>query len=459
MNRTSNFASTKFRLIGVLVSILFLTGFPLMAMVRPPPAILNAPNPRYAAYPISKLSTSAPAQSENPHTMAATYYSFRGNLKASINLNNKGLVPLEVKPTLFNLAGERLEVPPVTVEATTFQIFDLAEWAGPGGPSFQQGSLQLFYQGKDMLLGAQVKIVDSASSLMFDEQLGEPAAMYSSRLEGLWWLPTPDSQVGIAISNTTDSTQVASLDMDGIEPKQQGSKEMVLQPHETVLIDPAKDVSYRPAVVLETGGISINHSGKPGSLIARAMIQDLGKGFSSAVQFADPGKAKSSKLHGAGLRLGEIAGEELTPVVVARNISDRTAVLHGRIRYTKRDGSEGVTALREVRLRAGEAKAWEIGEISRPQSAGVESAGLEIDYSTEPGSVVVSALSVSRSGNHVFHVPMLDVAAQRSSTGAYPFYLYGTSSTVVYIKNTTAVEQKYVAHLNYEGGNWSEPHF
>ncbi|HXG06804.1 MAG TPA: hypothetical protein VNI77_05700 [Nitrososphaera sp.] len=394
------------------------------------------------------------AQSDKPHTMAATYYSLQGNLETSISLNNKGLLPLEVKPTLFNLAGERLDVPPVTVDATSFQVFDLAEWASHGDPTFQQGSLQLFYQGKDLLLGAQVKITDPDSSLIFDEQLIEPKGMLSSRLEGLWWFPSRDSQVTIAISNITDSIQVASLSVDGTAPKQQGSKDLTLAPHQTVLIDPAKDLSDRPVTLLETGGISISYSGTPGSLIARAMIQNPSTGFSSSVQFADPRKAKSSRLHGAGLRLAEIAGEELTPVVIARNISGGTAVLRGRIPYTKSDGTIGVTPLREVHLRPGEAKAWEIKEVKGLQGAGIKCAGLEMDYNTQPGSVVVSALSVSKGGNQVFQVPMLDVAVQKSSTGVYPFYLYGSSSTLVYIKNTTAVEQKYIAHLNYEGGNY-----
>jgi len=453
MYRTSNFASIRFRLAGVLLSLFLLSVFGVTLMVTRLPEIVNAASHVRAEYSVSNISASALPQSDKPHTMAATYYSFQGNLKASINLNNKGLVPLEVTPTLFNLAGERLEVPAVTIDATTFQVFDLADWAGPGGPTFQQGSLQLFYRGRDMLLGAQIKIVDSASSVIFDEQLGEPGAMFSSRLDGLWWLPDHDSQVSLAVSNTTDSIVEASLVRDSKDPKQNGSKELILQPHQTVLIDPALDSFDRPAVMQETGGLSIKHSGTPGALIARAMIQNPLIGFSSTVQFADPGKARSSRLHGAGLRLGEIAGEDLTPMLVARNISNETAVLHGRIRYIKKDGGEAVTALREVKLRAGEVKAWQLNEINK-QSAGAESAGLEIDYSTQPGSVVVSALSVSRSGNQVFQVPMLDVSAQKSSTGAYPFYMYGTSSTVVYIKNTTAVEQKYIAHLNYEGGNY-----
>ncbi len=455
MKKKFNFTSIRLGIGCVLSGVLLLTAIPHRATVSPQPVMVVAPNHFRAVYPRPNLLASVPPQSDKPHTMAASYYSLQGNLKSSITLNNKGLLPLEVTPTLFNLSGERLDVPPVTVDATSFQVFDLAEWAAAGGPTFQQGSLQLFYRGKDLLLGAQVKIIDSSSSLIFDEQMTEPAAMFSSpRLEGLWWLPGNHSQVSIAISNTTDSIQVASLDVEGIAPKQQGSKELILQPHQTLLIDPAQDLSDKPTVLMKAGGISITHSGAPGSLIARAMIENPSTGFSSAVQFTDPRKAKSSSLHGAGLRLGEVAGEEMTPIVVAHNISGGTAVLRGRIPYTKSDGSRGVMPLRELQLRAGEVKAWEIREIKGLQRSEIKSAGLEMDYNTQPGSVIVSALSVSRSGNHVFQVPMLDVAVQKSSTGVYPFYMYGSSSTVAYIKNTTGVEQKYVAHLNYEGGNY-----
>ncbi len=450
MKKTSNFAPVKLGIIVVIIGVLFLAAVPHTAMVSPQPLVVSTPNYFHAEYRTPTIQDSAPVQSDKPHVMTASYYNLQGTLKSSISLNNKGLLPLEVKPTLFNMDGERLDVPPVTVEATSFRVFDLAEWASPGGLAFQQGSLQLFYLGKDLLLGAQVKITDSASSIIFDEQLSEPKTMISSRLEGLWWLPSHDSQVSIAISNTTDTTQTASLEVSGVSSIQRGSRELTLKPHQTILIDPAQDFSDKPTDLLNVGGISIRHSGEPGDLIARTMIQDASAGFSSAAQLTDPKKAKSSNLHGAGLRLGEIAGEELTAVIVARNISDKATVLRGRIPYTKSDGSIDVLTLREVKLRPGEVRQWEIKE-----ARGLEgSAGLEFDYDTEPGSVIVSALSVSRSGNHVFQVPMLDVAAQKSSTGVYPFYFYGSSSTLVYIKNTTNVEQRYVAHMNFEGGNY-----
>jgi hypothetical protein len=384
--------------------------------------------------------------------MAATYYSLQNKLRTSISLNNKGIVPLEVRPTLFNLAGERLDVPPVTINPTSFRVFDLAEWAAPGGSGFEQGSLQLFYRGKDLLLGAQIKMIDSDSSLIFDEQLTEPNNMRSSRLDGLWSIPSLNSQVRIVISNTSDLRQAAQVRLDGVQPKQEGLKELILEPHQTLVIDPALDVIDKRAILMKASGMTITHSGKPGALIARAMIENPSTGYSASVPFTDPNKSRSSKLHGTGLRIEAVEGEELIPVIVARNIGEKAATLHGRISYTRKDGSRGVMPIRSASLNAGEVKTWEIAEVAALRKAEIKSAGLEFDYNTQPGSVMVSAFTVGSKGNQVFQVPILDPSAQTSSTGVYPFYLDYGSSTMVYIKNTTDQEQRYITHLNYEGG-------
>lgn len=300
MGKTSRIAFVRIGAIGVLSGILLMGTFPYEARVTPYPVIVSRSNHFVAEY--TTPNPSPPyvlAQSDKPHTMTASYYKLQANLKTHISLNNKGVLPLEVRPTLFNLSGERLNVPAVTVDATSFQVFDIAEWAAAGGPSFQEGSLQLFYRGKDLLLGAQLKMVDLNSSLISDEQLSETGGIRSSRLEGLWWIPARNTQVTIAISNTTDEAVMASLHVDGVSPKQEGSRDLTLQPHQTVVIDLGQDLSENPTVPRSAGAVSINHSGAHGSLIARATIQNAAMGFSSAVQFIDPKMAKSSKLHGA----------------------------------------------------------------------------------------------------------------------------------------------------------------
>lgn len=44
-----------------------------------------------------------------PHLLAGAYYTINNNFSAKLLLNNKGPLPIEVRPTLFSLSGERFE--------------------------------------------------------------------------------------------------------------------------------------------------------------------------------------------------------------------------------------------------------------------------------------------------------------------------------------------------------------
>lgn len=57
---------------------------------------------------------------DKSHLLAASYYRVGNNMVATLMLNNKGPEPVEVKPTLFSLTGERLEAAPVIVEGESF---------------------------------------------------------------------------------------------------------------------------------------------------------------------------------------------------------------------------------------------------------------------------------------------------------------------------------------------------
>lgn len=76
--------------------------------------------------------TVSQADIQKPHLLAGSYYSLLRNLTGTVVLNNKGPNSLEVKPTLFDLSGNRFEVPAVTVEGTSFQVFDFSQWAALG---------------------------------------------------------------------------------------------------------------------------------------------------------------------------------------------------------------------------------------------------------------------------------------------------------------------------------------
>ena len=81
--------------------------------------------------------------------------------------------------------------------------------------------------------------------------------------------------------------------------------------------------------------------------------------------------------------------------------------------------------------------------------------GIELEYDTPKGSIITSVQSVSRSGDHVFEVPMFDPQDMPSSAGGFPWRADGDFTTVVYIKNETDVVRKFAVHLKFEGGGYS----
>jgi len=392
---------------------------------------------------------------DSPHTLAASYYSLRDGLSARLMVSDQGPRPMDIRITLFALSGERLDLPTASLAAQEVREFDLEQQAKTAGPAFAEGSLAVSYTGMNMELGGVLKLVDLSRGLVFDEELSEPTTLKSSRLEGVWWLPSPRADLRIVVSNSSDAEVSATLSADGSEPNRLASKALSLGRHQTRIID--IDELYengeaRPRI----GGISVLHSGAPGAILTRALVQEPATGYSSVIEFYDPNSAKSSKFDGAGLRIGAVGEHKLRQIAVARNVGDQPTTLIGRIPYVGEDGSTGVISVPNVNLAPSETRVIDlVSAINSAQLKTVESAGLEFEYSSAPGSVVMSALSMTSDGNQVFRVPLVDVKSQTSSTGKYPWAIDDNSSTVVYIKNATDEPQEYVISITYPGGAYT----
>ncbi len=388
---------------------------------------------------------------DGPQTLAASYYSIEGNLDSTLMVSNQGPHQFEIRPALFSPTGQRFDGPPQMLEATTPYAFNIGEWVAMAGPSFQRGSLPVSYTGMDMELGGVVQIVDASQSLSFDEELTNPAKRFaSSRLEGVWWLPSRRAEMAVVVTNTGGTFLTASLNLTGNEPTRNHTTAFSLSPHETRVLDVVELTGKQGDVIPKFGGVSINHEGSPGALIARGLIHEETTGFSSVIDFSDPEQAKSTRIDGAGLRIGRIGNEELSQIVVARNIDSVSATLNGRIPYTTRNGATGVIILPQGEFTSGETKVIDASEaIRRSGIKKIATAGLEFEYTGAPGSIIMSAYSVSRGRNHTFRVLLMDAASPPSSAGTYPWSITDDSSTIVYIKNVTSEPQDFIMVIRY----------
>ncbi|MBI3426377.1 MAG: hypothetical protein HY011_25890, partial [Acidobacteria bacterium] len=390
----------------------------------------TSPTKHFFAAASSKTSPPAQGVIASPtHKLAAAYYSLKDNLRATLMLSNQGpnVIPLQI--TLFSKQGTRLNVPATSLRPHEVRAFDLRQIAAWG---VEEGNLQVEYQGRPLEVGGVVTMVDTARSLIFDEELAEPAKGFASaRLEGVWWRPTGSAELQLALTNTTDAPLTVALAAGAEGAGDSGNLTFKLEAHAThVLSTEAKSDNEKLNLNGVAGGLSIKHSGAPGALIAHGYIQEASKGFSNVIEFSDPQKAKSARLDGTGLRIEAIAGQELSQIAVLRNVGATALVVKGRLPYTLTDGTQDAADLPAQKLAPGEVRRLELTPVIARLSRGavVAAAGLEFTYAGEPGSLIAAALSLSNDRNQVFRVPMRDAAVQSSSTGEYPWNFDNSSS-------------------------------
>ncbi len=403
------------------------------------------------------LATAKPKQQgccsdmpSTPRRMIGTYYTTEDNFRSTLVLNNKGPNQVEVTPILHGQNRQSFTAPPVMVAGQSSSEVDLNALAISAGPQFRSGSFEFTYTGRLMEIGGGLRIVDADRSLIFDEQMLEPGMKFPSpRLEAVYAVPFDSTQVSVIVTNATAESLTVNGEaiFEGLNGRHPIHEQ--LGPHDTQVISLPHGLVKKAS----GGAVSLNHTGGKGALLAMIHLQEPEKGYSEAVNFNDLTHGKTTQLHGAGLRLGSIDGDTLSPVIAVRNVGADATTVSANVPYTKQNGSTGKISLPRISLEPGEIKLLNTAK-SRLRRNDFDTAGLEIEYTGTPGSVIASASSVSQSGNHVFALPMKDPQGGLSSTGGYPWFINETSSTVVFIKNVTIEPQEFILSVIYPGGKW-----
>jgi hypothetical protein len=382
--------------------------------------------------------------------MIGTYYNTEGGWQSTLILNNKGPNPIAVTPILYSQAGQTFTGSAVSVGGQSSLDVDLNALARSAGPHFREGSFEFTYTGRILEVGGGLRIFDADKSLIFDEQMLEPGMKFpASQLESVFSIPYESAEATLIVTNTTTKFLTVNGQAMFTGTGIRLPLTYALAPHQSRAFTLPRGLASRA----RAGAISLKHDGEKGALLAIIHVEEERKGFSAAVNFSNYATGKTSTLHGAGLRLGNINGDALRPIVVARNTGENRTTITARVPYTKKDGTTGVINLPQLTLDPNEI---DFIDTSNPQlrQPDIVTAGLEIEYTGQAGGVIASAYSGSASGNHVFVLPLKDPQIGLSSTGGYPWFIKGSSSTIVFIKNTTNEPQKFTLDIVYPGGKW-----
>lgn len=392
------------------------------------------------------------------HQLTATYIRLSENFTTTLMLNNKGANPLLARPTMYSKSGARLDLAAINVPAASYIDVDMNQILSGAAPEFREGSLRIDYVGAAYQMGAQVRMVNTASGVIWAEQLIYTSHFSSKRLESVWWLPSSNVATRLVVSNTTNAPVTVTLSVDGTTPRQSSPTQVVLNPFETRVLSIMADLVGVPNGAMDNkGGVSITHSGDPGAVLSRVYVAEQGNGYSAAVPFVDPANTLSQKWHGSGLRLKNLDGTVLTPLVIARNTSGQTARIRGKIPYTRPNGEMAAVDIPQTQIAPNSTKAINLQNLIDAANvpASVKHAGIELTYDTPTGTVLTQVQSVSPDRNHVFQVPMFDPQKTPTSAGGYPWKADGDFRTILYIKNETSEPKKFKASMSWDGGGYS----
>jgi hypothetical protein len=378
--------------------------------------------------------------------MSFAYFIEQGDMVSTLRLNNNLPQVTEATVTVFNSQGQSFSAP-VSLPPQDVQRFSVAELTANAPGDFHSGNIQVAYYGPPMAVTGQVSIASTNGHIIFESFPTMAMAFASSRLDGIAWVPDAGTRASAALT----ANVVAGVTI----------KPVTLGAHETRVVDLTDSLDKRPgAAVL----MHIDHSGTPGAVIVNAFAINERTGFSCNLPFIDRATAKTTRLAGAHVRLGKpdraegfpAATRFNAPLVVA-NAGDLPTEARVFVDYTV----GGVASRAEVgRLKLAPQQVQQVELSNALARLGVnrplDDAGLDVDYTGSPGTLIARLTSLDQSGDFAFDVPVKDPLAEMNRVGGnYPWRLDDGFSTVLHLKNT--IDQKVFAlvQVRYAGGSYN----
>lgn len=380
--------------------------------------------------PASSLAAPEGAPGREHHL---AYYSVADGWSSVLSLNNAEPGPLTVTVVLHSRNGEALTLPASTLAGNSTREIALGE-AVAGRPEFAEGSVALRFVSRNRFaLGAQLTLVHADRRLGLDL---EPAMhLASSTLEGLWWSLDAGSEVRIHFANTTDEpvTVTPRLELRG---ENFVLSARTLAPRALVTLDLRTELVSlgRRLRTLGQGGLTLDHDGPAGAIVAHGALFDRGGRYSANLPLIDPAGVATSTFDGTGLVVGRPeagspfpAEARFKPFAVLRNLSPAEQTVQWRVAGradAEETRSSTVLGPREVR---------------RVELTGAPSAAtsLALESSAPPGALVAVVASLDRARGLVVDVPLASVRPASALGGNHPFRIEDGARSVAYLTNTT----------------------
>jgi hypothetical protein len=360
--------------------------------------------------------------------------------EARLILNNSTRHQVTIEGKLYSSSGRAAILEDIVLPPHQQMAFDLGQKIAQEGPEFKTGGLELEFQSADPGIAGQLILRNHLSQQSIDIPLKSAANLRSSKLEGLWWLPARDSQIGLVIYNpsTTQTSGLVTISRgDGTVVR---SIPVVLGPHHSVALDLHE--LHREAVG-EAGGISIQHNGARGGWIAAGYLWVPSAQFSTSLSFVNPETLYGSNIYGAGIQLGTtpLAEERFSGKLIVRNLANQAVPVTPSLQC-----GETRTALSDFVLQAGQSRRIEVPANAITCESGA--AGIEV-ASPVKGSLLGRWLSVGKSSGLVVETAMHSVSPRANLSGSDPWWIDAETASILYVQNVGNQEAGVVPVIHY----------
>jgi hypothetical protein len=408
---------------------------------------------------------------EMDNHLHGAFYSIGEGWKSTLVLNNVIGSTSRARVTLYSKHGRPLAVPEITLNPHENRYFNVADWlTGDDGDidDFSEGSVEVFFHGISMSVGAQLLVSNERRGLSFDVHFDEDMDFASAQLESVWWGLNDETSARVFLTNTRQSkiTVTPTFQVGGESLE---SESIVLDGHEMQTLDIAEALKkLKVKRIPASGGITLRQDNLPGSLVVVGALLNKQSRFSSTLRFVDLSTQHTSTLHGAHLLIGKASadsglpiGATYTPRATIRNTTNGPVEIKTTVRFTTVDGSQSLE-IPFLILSPNEVHDLDLSAaVSALGTKDLVDAGIEIQHNGQPGAIIAAAASVDRSGGRVFDVPIKDPKGSMFGGGSYPWRIDGDNRAVVHLKNvdpmTDGKPRTAIVKIWFEGGSYTLP--
>lgn len=341
--------------------------------------------------------------------------------------------------------------------AQTFSI-DIEE-------AFRQHSMPQSSEGNALIeflaeapgaINAFAQIVNQSESIAFSFPFQPTVSDAESKLDGVVWFNDRETDAFFSIYNTSGekvaATPILFIGQHPVKLAQVNLKEFEAR---TIKI-PQMNRKFDDYPL--SAGITIEHDGAPGTVIAQGWATNVARGFSTGFSFTstkcdcEPGEKRH--LYGTGVPIGESAmmqGAVFDPLLILRNTSQDPITVVPTFNFML-GGVPKKVRLPNVTLAKQETR---VTNLRQYQQTGlipdvINTGSIELEFESESGGLLAELASVSSTGFYTSQAPL--VCSGKNALHMSYWRTDGDWDSMLQIENISKESTRAEITISYPGG-------